>query len=38
MLAVLDDPGTPLLQFDPIAKSPPLLFFQLSFAMIDQPL
>jgi len=28
----------PVLQFVPIAKSPPLLFFQLTFAMIDQPL
>jgi len=28
----------PELPFDPIAKSPPLLFFQLTFAMIDQPL
>jgi hypothetical protein len=36
MLAMLDDTGTvPVLQFDPFAKSPPLLFFQLIFAMIS---
>jgi hypothetical protein len=39
MLAMLDDTGTvPVLQFVPIAKLPPLLFVQLTFAMIDQPL
>jgi hypothetical protein len=39
MLAMLHDTGTvPVLQFVPIAKSPPPLFVQLTFAMIDQPL
>jgi hypothetical protein len=38
MLAMSDDPGTvPVLQFVPIAKSPPPLFVQLILAMIDQP-